>query len=141
MAEKQRQRNDDKNRANREVPAELRQVVRFPVFNRKYVCPVCEGRKCKACDNTGIYHSEEEWVDVQEHLVLQYLHDNTNHVSMLYRMLYGNMVDVKNLGTVKKDWAAMEISYGTGQLWVAWDLTDSGIQTFYNKGEFKKWLA
>lgn len=102
---------------------------------------MCHGNKCRVCDWTGEYYSDEEWVNVQEHLVIQYIHDNVNHISMLYRMLYGNMVDVKNLGTVKQGWAAMEISYGTGQLWIAWDLTGSGIEIFYNKGEYRKWLA
>ena len=141
MGEKTGKRSDDENRRNRQIPVELKKVVRFPVYDRRYVCPICDGNKCKICKWTGEYYSEEEWVNVQEHLVIQYLHDNVNHVSMLYRMIYGNMVDVKNLGTVKKDWACMEISYGTGQLWVAWNLTSSGIQTFYNKGEFKKWLV
>lgn len=141
MEERTRQRNNDENRSNGKIPTELINVVRFPVYDTRYICPVCEGNKCRVCDWTGEYYSEEEWVNVQEHLVIQYLHDNVNHVSMMYRMLYGNMVDVKNLGTVKQGWAAMEISYGTGQLWIAWNLTGSGMETFYNKGEYNKWLA
>jgi hypothetical protein len=86
---------------------------------------------------------KEQWVDVQEHLVVQYLHDNLNHVSMLYQHIYGNMIDVKNLGTLKKDWAAMELSIGTGLIWIVWNTTGipAGIKIIYNKGELNKWLA
>lgn len=94
------------------------------------------------CGQTGENKIEEMWADVQEMLVVQYLHDNLQKVSQLYKHLYGNMVEVKNLGTVKKDWGAIEISIGTGQLWIAWDYTGKKqIKTLYDKKEFLKWLA
>jgi len=141
LAEESRQnRNNDKNRADGQVSPRV-STVRFPVYERKYVCPVCDGNKCRVCKWTGEYYSEEEWVDVQEHLVVQYLHDNLNHVSMLYNHMYGNMINVKRLGTVKEDWAGLEISVGQGQFWITYNLEGLPPKFFYNKGEYNKWLA
>jgi len=78
---------------------------------------------------------------VQEPLVVQYLHDNLNHVSMLYNHMYGNMINVKRLGTVKQGWAGLEISVGQGQFWITYNLGGIPPKIFYNKGEYNKWLA
>lgn len=131
--------NNDENRSEGFIPVG---IVKFPIESVSITCPICAGSGCLLCGQTGENKIEEMWADVQEMLVVQYLHDNLQKVSQLYKHLYGNMVEVKNLGTVKKDWGAIEISIGTGQLWIAWDYTGKKqIKTLYDKKEFLKWLA
>tara|TARA_R100000329_G_scaffold151094_1_gene145873 strand:+ start:1627 stop:1794 length:168 start_codon:yes stop_codon:yes gene_type:complete len=55
--------------------------------------------------------------------------------------MYGNMIDVKRLGTVKEGWAGLEISVGQGQFWITYNLGGLPPKFFYNKGEYNKWLA
>jgi len=117
--------------------------VRFPVIGPLLIeCPICNGKKCNVCNNTGEYEMEREgYVEVQEPLVVKYIIDNIDKLSMEITRLYGKKPEV-NTVKVTKNYEVIRVDSLSGSVWIAHSLKDnSSPKYFFNEKEMEKWLV
>ena len=118
-------------------------LVRFPTDESRTIeCPICRGNKCVVCRGTGIFNIPGElWVDIQEPLVAQYIHDNLFLVSQMYSTMYGNGIEVESLGMLKKNWEVWVFASLVGSIWFCINTKTADTRLFNSEGGMKKWLA
>jgi hypothetical protein len=117
--------------------------VRFPVIGPLLIeCPICNGKECNVCNNTGEYEMNREgYVEVQEPLVVKYIMDNMDKLSMEITRLYGKKPEVSTVN-VTKDYEVIRVDSLSGSVWIAHSLKDnSSPKYFFNEKEMKKWLV
>ena len=117
--------------------------IRFPVIGPLIIeCPICSGSKCNVCNNTGEYEMEREgYVEVQEPLVVRYILDNIDKLSMEITRLYGKTPEVSTV-KVTKDYEIVRVDSLSGSVWIAHSLKDnSSPKYFFNEKEMEKWLV
>ena len=117
--------------------------IRFPVIGPLIIeCPICSGSKCNVCNNTGEYEMEREgYVEVQEPLVIRYIIDNIDKLSMEITRLYGKTPEVSTV-KVTKDYEIVRVDSLSGSVWIAHSLKDnSSPKYFFNEKEMEKWLV
>ena len=117
--------------------------IRFPVIGPLLIeCPICSGSKCNVCNNTGEYEMEREgYVEVQEPLVVRYIIDNIDKLSMEITRLYGKTPEV-NTVVVTDNYEVVRVDSLSGSVWIAHSLKDnSSPKYFFNEKEMKKWLV
>tara|TARA_X000001036_G_C20099467_1_gene570569 strand:- start:4 stop:396 length:393 start_codon:yes stop_codon:yes gene_type:complete len=117
--------------------------IRFPVIGPLLIeCPICSGNKCNVCNNTGEYEMEREgYVEVQEPLVVKYIMDNIDKLSMEITRLYGKTPEV-NTVLVTDNYEVVRVDSLSGSVWIAHSLKDnSSPKYFFNEKEMKKWLV
>jgi len=117
--------------------------IRFPVIGPLIIeCPICNGGKCNVCNNTGEYEMEREgYVEVQEPLVVRYIMDNMDKLSMEITRLYGKTPEVSTV-KVTKDYEIVRVDSLSGSVWIAHSLKDnSSPKYFFNEKEMEKWLV
>ena len=117
--------------------------IRFPVIGPLIIeCPICSGSKCNVCNNTGEYEMEREgYVEVQEPLVIRYIIDNIDKLSMEITRLYGKTPEVSTV-KVTKDYEIVRVDSLSGSVWIANSLKDnSSPKYFFNEKEMEKWLV
>ena len=117
--------------------------VRFPVIGPLLIqCPICNGKKCNVCNQTGEYEMEREgYVEVQEPLVVKYVMDNMATLSSEITRLYGKTPEVST-ECVTPEAEVIRVDSLSGSVWIAHDLkNNSSPKYFFNKKEMEKWLV
>ena len=83
----------------------------------------------------------EGYVEVQEPLVVRYIMDNMDKLSMEITRLYGKTPEVSTV-KVTKDYEIVRVDSLSGSVWIAHSLKDnSSPKYFFNEKEMEKWLV
>tara|TARA_R110002020_G_scaffold106843_1_gene248397 strand:+ start:196 stop:549 length:354 start_codon:yes stop_codon:yes gene_type:complete len=117
--------------------------VRFPVLGNLIItCPICNGKKCNVCNNTGEYElNSEPYVEIQQPLIVKYIIDNINTLSSEVTRLYGKTPEV-NTYKVTNNYEVIRVDSLSGSVWIALNLKEvENPKYFYNKESVDKWLA
>ena len=117
--------------------------VRFPTLGPLLIkCPICSGNGCNVCNDTGEYEMEgEQFVEIQQPLIVKYIIDNMSVLSSEITRLYGKNPEVST-ELVIKDYEIIRVDSLSGSVWITHNL--KGLESpkyFYKKEELEKWLV
>ena len=116
-------------------------TIRFPVNVLSIKCPICDGKKCNVCNQTGELELDGPmWVEVQEPHIIKWIKDNAQRVSFESSRLYGITPSVETFCTTKK-YQVISVNSIMGTVFIITDLNNKILKYFYNKKEMEKWLA
>ena len=116
-------------------------TVRFPVNVISIKCPICDGKECNVCNQTGELELDGPmWVEVQEPHIIKWIKDNAQRVSFESSRMYGITPTVETL-TVSSKYQVISVNSIMGAVFIITDLNNKIIKYFYNKKEMEKWLA
>tara|TARA_R100000329_G_scaffold1221_1_gene2296 strand:+ start:96 stop:482 length:387 start_codon:yes stop_codon:yes gene_type:complete len=116
-------------------------TVRFPVKVISIKCPICDGKECNVCNQTGELELDGPmWVEVQEPHIIKWIKDNAQRVSFESSRMYGITPTVETL-TVSGKYQVISVNSIMGAVFIITDLNNKILKYFYNKKEMKKWLA
>jgi hypothetical protein len=116
-------------------------TIRFPVNVLSIKCPICDGKECNVCNQTGELELDGPmWVEVQEPHIIKWIKDNAQRVSFESSRLYGITPSVETFCTTKK-YQVISVNSIMGTVFIITDLNNKILKYFYNKKEMEKWLA
>ena len=116
-------------------------TVRFPVKVISIKCPICDGKECNVCNQTGELELDGPmWVEVQEPHIIKWIKDNAQRVSFESSRMYGITPTVETL-TVSGKYQVISVNSIMGAVFIITELDNKIIKYFYNKKEMEKWLA
>ena len=116
-------------------------TVRFPVKVISIKCPICDGKECNVCNQTGELELDGPmWVEVQEPHIIKWIKDNAQRVSFESSRMYGITPTVETL-TVSGKYQVISVNSIMGAVFIITDLNNKILKYFYNKKEMEKWLA
>ena len=116
-------------------------TVRFPVKVISIKCPICDGKECNVCNQTGELELDGPmWVEVQEPHIIKWIKDNVQRVSFESSRMYGITPTVETL-TVSGKYQVISVNSIMGAVFIITGLDNKIIKYFYNKKEMEKWLA
>ncbi len=116
-------------------------TVRFPVKVISIKCPICDGKECNVCNQTGELELDGPmWVEVQEPHIIKWIKDNAQRVSFESSRMYGITPTVETL-TMSGKYQVISVNSIMGAVFIITDLNNKILKYFYNKKEMEKWLA
>ena len=116
-------------------------TIRFPVNVLSIKCPICDGKECNVCNQTGELELDGPmWVEVQEPHIIKWIKDNAQRVSFESSRLYGITPTVETL-TVSSKYQVISVNSIMGAVFIITGLDNKILKYFYNKKEMEKWLA
>lgn len=139
MVQDRKQRDSKQNESNK---PRLRRI-RFPVLSNLIIkCPICSGRKCNVCNQTGEYELESEpYVEIQQPLIIKYIVDNIQTVASEIQRLYGKTPSVETY-LVTEEYEIIRVDSLSGSVWIALNLKQvENPKYFFNKESVDKWLV